>query len=203
MYKAIFITHQIVVTLFLLIYLIKTILLLANNKEGLAKFTKMFKVPEMIVSFLFLATGAYMISQLPEVNSFMIIKLVAVFASIPLAVIGFRKGNKALASLALLLIIGAYGLAEMSKKHGSKSTDAAGATAADGQAVYTASCVKCHGDNGKAGLMGAADLSISTLDKTAAAEIIKKGKSSMAGFEGQLSEEQINAVADYITTLRK
>ena len=200
MYKTIFLTHQVVVVLFLVIYLIKTTLLLTNSTESLAKFSKTFKVPEMIVSFLFLLTGGYMLTQLPEINSFMIIKLIAVFSSIPLAVIGFKKSNKALASIAMLLIIGAYGLAEMSKKHGTKSESGA-TTSVDGREIYAANCAKCHGDDGKLGAIGAADLSLSSLDKTAAAEVIRKGKSSMSGFEEQLSEGQIEAVVDYITTL--
>ena len=109
-------THLLVVILFLLIYLIKTTLLLMNKQETLMKFSKMVKVPEMIVSTLFLVTGIYMLTQVPEIKSLLIIKIAAVFLSIPLAVIGFKKQNKILAVASLLLIVGAYGLAEMSKK---------------------------------------------------------------------------------------
>ena len=87
-------THLLVVVLFILIYLIKTTLLLLNKQETLMKFSKMVKVPEMIVSILFLVTGIYMLTQVPEIKSLLIIKIVAVFLSIPLAVIGFKKQNK-------------------------------------------------------------------------------------------------------------
>ena len=176
-------------------------MLLANNKEGLAKFSKITKVPEMIVSFLFLSTGIYMLTQLPEINSFMLMKLIAVGVSIPLAVIGFKKSNKVLASLSLILLVAAYGLAEMSKKHDSKAENTA--TTTDGKELYANNCARCHGDDGKLGAVGAADLSVSGLDKTVVSEVIKKGKGTMIGFEGQLNENQIEAVAVYLETLRK
>ena len=71
-------THFVVVTIFFLIYLIKTILLVANKKEQLQNFTKKIKVLEMIVSFLFLGTGIYMMTQV-EITSLLIIKISMVF----------------------------------------------------------------------------------------------------------------------------
>ncbi|MBP9069466.1 MAG: SirB2 family protein, partial [Bacteroidia bacterium] len=65
MYKGFLHTHILVVTLFLLLYVIKTILLLSNRTDLLQKFSKMFKIPEMIISTLFLITGIYLATQLP------------------------------------------------------------------------------------------------------------------------------------------
>ncbi len=202
MYKAIFYTHLVSVNLFLLIYLVKTILLLTNKNENLAKFTKTVKVPEMIISTLFLLTGLYMFTQLPEKNTFLIIKLIAVFTSIPLAIVGFKKGNKVLAVTAFLLIVAAYGLAEMSKKQKATTTEQAQPTSLNGQEIYTANCAKCHGDDGKLGLMGSSDLSASTKTGTEKAEIIKNGKGAMTAFAGQLNDEQIKAVAEFTETLK-
>ena len=98
-------SHTLFVVLFTLIYLIKTILLLSDRDELLEKFKKKTKVVEMIVSFGFLATGIFLLTQLPEINKFMIIKLVLVFLSIPLAVIGFKKRNKVLATLSFFFIV--------------------------------------------------------------------------------------------------
>jgi cytochrome c553 len=197
MFKALFYTHLVSVNLFLLIYLVKTILLLANKKEGLASFTKMVKVPEMIISTLFLLTGIYLLTQVPEINSLLIIKIVIVFASIPLAVIGFKKGNKVLALLSFVMIVAAYGLAEMSKMKG------AAAPAADGQSIFSANCAKCHGEDGKLGLMGAPDLSASAMDLTAKMDVIRNGKGAMTPFGGMLTDEQIKAVAEYTERLKK
>lgn len=196
-------THLLTVILFLTIYLIKTVLLLMNKEEALAKFSKGFKVPEMIISFLFLGTGIYMMIQLPEIKSLLIIKIVAVLLSIPLAVIGFKKKNKMLAVASLILIIGAYGLAEMSKKQKSKSMEGISASNVNGQELYSASCAKCHGADGTLNLLGAKDLSVSTMDLNARIEIIKNGKNAMTPFFGMLNEEQIKAVAEYTETLKK
>ena len=196
-------THLLTVILFLLIYLIKTFLLLTNKNDGLAKFTKAIKVPEMIISTLFLVTGIYLLTQIPEIKSLLIIKIVAVFISIPLAVIGFKKKNKVLAVLSLLLIIAAYGMAEMSKKQKSKSMENISSSNVNGQELFNASCISCHGADGKLGLMDAPDLTASTMDLNSRISLIKNGKGAMTPFGSILTDVQIKAVAEYSQTLKK
>jgi mono/diheme cytochrome c family protein len=207
--KYILLTHQVSVILFLLIYLIKTGLLLGNKTDGLTKFKKITRVPEMIVSVLFLATGIFLLTKLPSVNMLMVIKLVAVFASIPIAIIGFKKGNKMLAVVSVLLIIGAYGLAEVSHKQSTTAAPSATPTLSaspemDGKALYTNYCTKCHGDDGKSGMMGATDLSTSKLDADGAKTVITKGRgNTMLPYEGTLTPEQIASLSTYIQSLKK
>lgn len=210
MYKAIFYTHLISVNLFLLIYLVKTIMLLANKKEGLAKFTKTVKVPEMIISTLFLASGIYLLMQ-SGTTTLLIIKISMVLLSIPIAIIGFKKLNKMMAVLSLLLIIGAYGLAEMNKKIIDKQTvDTSISNVNDvnydikkhGESVYTAYCQSCHGAGGTSGSSGA-DLTISKMNQDAKLERVKNGSNLMAGFKDVLNQQEINAVVAYIETLKK
>lgn len=203
--------HQVVVLLFLLIYLFKTIFLLSDKNEKLDSFTKKIKVPEMIISFLFLATGIYLIIQKGEVNTIMIFKLIAVFASIPLAVVGFKKKNKALATVSFLLIVMAYGFAEMSAKRAVKkeiempegdvlNTDAG--LKKFGQGIYLAQCASCHGVDGKKNLGGATDLSLSSIEEPAVKDVIKNGRNSMISFGGVLDEKEIESVTKYVMTLR-
>jgi hypothetical protein len=225
MFKAIYWTHVISVNLFLLIYLIKTTLLLLNKSAGLEKVKKITKVPEMIISVLFLVTGIYLITQIPEIKSLLIIKLVAVALSIPLAVVGFKKNNKGLALLAFLLIVAAYGLAEMSKKQKSSSStevsepkigpsadttkapegavDPNGFNVARAGKLFTDNCVACHGSDGKAGKAGAADLTKSTMDAMEAKGIVTDGKGSMPGVGDHLNSEEINAVVNYIQSFKQ
>ena len=199
--------HKISVIIFLLIYLVKTILLVANQNENLEKFKKLTKVLEMIVSAAFLITGVWMLVQIGSIKTLQIIKIILVLASIPVAVIAYKKSNKALAIISLLMIIMAYGLAEMSKKQKAIGTDENGLKSTDtavlGQSVYTAYCVKCHGEDGKKGFMGAYDLSITTMDKPNIVNIITNGKESMTPFKDVLNEQQIQAVAEYVQTLKK
>jgi mono/diheme cytochrome c family protein len=201
MYKGILHTHYLVVTLFLLIYAIKTILLLSNKNELLASFSKKVRIFEMIVSALFLVTGVYLATQLPfgsKYDYLFYVKLVMVFVSIPVAIIGFKKSNKILAALSLLLITGSFGLAEAyHKRKAIPKEDAAGTMMAkDGGSLYKANCVVCHGNDGKLGLSGAKDLSTSTLEVAEIKELILHGKGLMPA--AQVNEEQAAAIADYV-----
>jgi mono/diheme cytochrome c family protein len=201
MYKGFLHTHTLVVTLFLLIYVIKTILLLSNRTDLLAKFTKKVKVFEMIVSALFLITGIYLATQLPlngKYDYLFWIKIIMVLASIPLAIIGFKKGNKILAALSLLLITGSYGLAEVyGKRKGIAKTDTATGTAAnDGASLYTQNCALCHGQDGKLGASGASDISGTPLHVVGIKNVILNGKGNMAPV--QVSEQQAEMIADYV-----
>lgn len=200
--KALFLTHYISVVLFLVIYLVKTILLLTNNDVKLANMTRVTKVPEMIVSFLFLVTGVWMFVEIGAIKNMQIIKLVAVFLSIPLAVIGFKRKNKALAVISMLLIIAAFGLAEMSRKK-PYPTDNTPSAASNGMEIYKEQCQMCHGESGSAGISGATDLSKSALSRDEAIGVITNGRNGMQPYGAKLTTEQINAVADHIQTLKK
>lgn len=189
-------THYLMVVLFTLIYLIKTILLLSDKDELLEKFKKKTKIAEMIVSFGFLATGIFLMTQLPAINMFHIIKISLVFLSIPLAVIGFKNKNKVLASLSFFLIVASFSLAYKAKeaKAGEKSL------ALSGKEIFEEKCSLCHGNDGKLGMAGAKDLSVSMLDHAGIVEIITNGKNAMTAYKATLSTEQIEAVSSYIET---
>lgn len=200
MYKGFLHTHYLAVTLFLIIYVVKTILLLSDRKELLGKFTRKVKVFEMIVSALFLVTGIYLATQLPfngKYDYLFWIKLVMVFTSIPVAIVAFKKGNKILAALSLLLITGSYGIAEVyGKRKGIAKTDAAVATSTDGKELYEANCRLCHGDDGKLGASGSKDISVTTLDHAGITQVILEGKGMMNPV--RVSPEQADAIARYV-----
>ena len=189
-------THYLMVVIFTLIYLIKTILLLSDRDDLLEKFKKKTKIVEMVVSFGFLATGIYLMTQLPAINMFHIIKISLVFLSIPLAVVGFKNKNKVLASLSFFLIIASFSLAYKAKNYraGDKSI------AISGKEIFEEKCSLCHGNDGKLGMAGAKDLSVSMLDHAGIVEIITNGKNGMISYKSTLSVEQIEAVSSYIET---
>jgi mono/diheme cytochrome c family protein len=205
MYTGMLHTHKLVVTLFLLIYLIKTVLLLLNKRESLVKFIAKTKMIEMIVSVLFLATGIFLASKSGNVGTWLWVKIGAIAVSIPLAVMGFKNQNKGLAIISFLLIVYSYGISETKSPTFKKQKAeilAGGDTMVLGQDVYTNLCQNCHGADGKLMLSGAKDLSISMLTKEEQILIITKGKNAMAAYESQLSEQQIEAVVTYIETLK-
>jgi mono/diheme cytochrome c family protein len=208
-YHQIVILHRIVVSLFLLHYVVKGYFLIADKKETLAGYTAKTKIAEMILSFLFLGTGIYLLARGPSVSILMWIKLALVFASIPLAVIGFKKGNKALAMLSIAFLLGAYGLAEVNKKQYAKMDKApvdTSTVAADplavGRTIYMAKCTACHGENGDAGLGGAKNLRITQLTDDQLKDIIKHGKGGMSAYP-DLTDDQLNGVVTFIKALKQ
>ncbi len=197
MFAAIKNIHVISVIAFLLLYFIKTILLISGKEDALTKITKSTRIPEMIVSFVFLATGIYLLIEIPQIKPLLIVKIGLVFMSIPIAIIGFKKRNKILGALALVMITASYGLAEMAGKNKAVVSTENAAGLANGADLYSSNCALCHGDNGKAGIMGAADLSMTKASTDSIKNTVLNGKGTMAKIEG-LTPDQAAAIADYV-----
>jgi mono/diheme cytochrome c family protein len=143
---------------------------------------------------------------------YMWIKVAAVFASIPLAVVGFKRSNKALAALSFVLLLASYALAEMSRNAPAQELAAGIVTDATqsgydiqlhGKAVYDANCTACHGEDGALGAVGAKNLATSQLTTEEAIQIIINGKNAMPKYKKTLSEQDIKAVATYIQSFKK
>jgi mono/diheme cytochrome c family protein len=163
----------------------------------------------MILAVLFLGTGIYLIFEGPALSVLMYVKLGLVFASIPLAIIGFKKAKKPLAIIAILFLLAAYGLAEMSKakyakadKAPIKTDQANGDPLGVGQVVYIAKCTACHGAKGDAGLAGAKNLRITILTADQQKDIIKHGNNAGMSAFPELTDEQLNGLVAYIKTLK-
>lgn len=208
-YYKIVLIHRIVVSLFLLHYVWKGFLLLSDKKDTLAAYTAKTRIAEMILAVLFLATGIYLIFEGPALSVLMYVKIGLVFASIPLAIIGFKRGKKPLAIIAILFLVASYGLAEMNKAKFAKAdkapvdTSKATSPVETGKVVYVAKCTACHGDKGDAGLGGAKNLRITTLTDDQQKEIIKQGKTGtgMSAFP-DLTDDQLTGLVAYIKTLK-
>lgn len=101
--------------------------------------------------------------------------------------------NKIILSLFLIALIIACG---------GKQTNETNAKA-DGEAIYKKYCTVCHGTDGKLGLNGSKDITVSKLTEAERIEQITNGKNTMTPFKGILSTEEIKAVAAYTMTLTK
>ena len=73
----------------------------------------------------------------------------------------------------------------------------------DGSRIYKTYCVTCHGLYGDMGSVGAFDLTKTELTVEEKIEVITRGRNTMAPFEGQLSPDQIVAVAEFTETLKR
>lgn len=210
MFKGILHLHITAVVVFLFIYLVKTILLLVNANDGLKNFSQKTKIAEMVVSTIFLLTGIYLWMNSGNTGTWLYVKVIAVLIAIPLAVIGFKRQNKLLAALSFILIVYAYGVAETKSPIFKKqATEAAGEVMKPanplelGKAAYDNYCANCHGTDGKLGLSGAKDLSISTLDSNSVKTIVANGKGQMMPFKGTLNAAEVDAVSKFVVTFRK
>lgn len=201
MYTGMLHTHTLVVSLFLLIYLIKTGLLVMGKTEKLIAFTKKIKIPEMVVSALFFITGIYLAVNTGNAATWLWVKLAAVLIAIPLAVIGFKKLNRNLALLSLMLLIYAYGVSE-TKSAFFKKEEVASIASVNGKEIFETQCISCHGTDGKLKLSGAKDLSLSQITMDERIAIINSGIRTMPAYNSVLSADQIAAVATYTETLK-
>lgn len=76
------------------------------------------------------------------------------------------------------------------------------ATAPDGRTIFRKHCVTCHGIDGKLGLNGAKDLTVTTMKDEEKQLQIKVGKGAMNPFKDILSEAEIEAVVQFTNTLK-
>jgi mono/diheme cytochrome c family protein len=196
------------VMLFVVIYLVKTVLLFANQSL-LDRFTRITKVPEMIVSTVFLISGIWLFVMVGGVKNLQIIKLVMVFAAIPLAVMGFKRKKKSVALLSFLLIIAAYGLAEMAKKkpyieRSVVITMDDGSDLTHGKRIYFANCVFCHGENGDKMYRGANNLKDCQLSTDMIGQLVREGVKARMPMPSyaHLSDKDVAAVALYVANLK-
>jgi cytochrome c6 len=71
-----------------------------------------------------------------------------------------------------------------------------------GADIYKKYCLLCHGVDGKLGVNGAKDITVSQLTEAERIVLIAEGKNTMTPFKGVLTSEQIKAVAAYTLTLK-
>jgi mono/diheme cytochrome c family protein len=213
MYTGLFHTHKLTITIFIILYLIKTILLITGKKEALEKFSKRFLPFEIVVSFLFLLSGIWLLFETSEIRTLFVVKIIIVVLAVPMAFIGFRKQNMVMGVLSFFLIVGAYGVAEINKSTMVKRmelpkgivddvSEADYDILAHGKALYDTQCIVCHGEDGTLQMSGAKDITVSKLSQDEVVQRITGGKMTMPAYGDHFSVDEINAIAEYTMTLR-
>lgn len=204
--------HVTITALFILLYLAKVYLLLANKPEALDKLRSKTKIADMVLGSLILITGGYLMFIAPTIETYLIVKIVLVLASIPVGIIAMKKSNKPMAIAALLIYVYVFAVAKTDSLSLKKEAFVTPVVALDsaltepvseGKIIFEAKCVLCHGNDGKLMLNGAKDLSVSKLSAAEITENIKQGKGLMPGFKDELNEDQLKALTTYVEGLRK
>ena len=213
MYTGLLHTHRLTVILFLLLSVINMVLLLANKEETLQKFTRKLRIPSRAIEGLFFLTGVVMLFFTAKITSLLLIKFALVVAAIPLAIIGLKKRNKLFSILSVLLIVGAYGLAEMNKvgvNHEALAStvitnvsDPNYDQVSHGKALFERNCMVCHGENGNLKLSGAKDLTISELSEEEMKNLVNNGKNAMPAYKKIYTSEEIDAVIAYVRKFKE
>jgi len=72
-----------------------------------------------------------------------------------------------------------------------------------GKEIFQNNCVVCHGDDGKKGLAGASDLTISKLRLVDITDVATNGRQTMVGFKAVLSAEELKTVSTYVKSLQE
>ena len=73
----------------------------------------------------------------------------------------------------------------------------------NGRSLFQENCVRCHGEDGTKGLLGARNLRKSRITDSAIIYRISNGKRFMPAFKKRLNSEDILQLAAYIKTLRQ
>lgn len=71
-----------------------------------------------------------------------------------------------------------------------------------GPKIYKQYCLVCHGPDGKLGLNGAKDLTVSKYSEAERIVQVTEGKGAMTPFKNVLTPEEIKAVVAYTLTLK-
>ena len=69
--------------------------------------------------------------------------------------------------------------------------------------LFEQKCIACHGNDGTAGIAGAANLQTISIPDEQIVQSISNGKGNMPAFKDILSQDDINAVKDYVKGLHK
>lgn len=72
----------------------------------------------------------------------------------------------------------------------------------DGAKLFQMQCTLCHGRDGKLGLSGAKDLTVSALTREQMILLVTDGKGMMMPYKNVMRPEEIEAVVDHVRSLR-
>lgn len=213
-------THVLIVSLYLLQLIVKVALLSSGKHDQLDNFSKKVRFPSILLSVLLLATGIYLMVRTPTgTEPFVLVKLIFVFASIPVGIIAMKRKKPVLGILSVVFLGAAMSLAlvkpaflrtnsskevVVDKADPDSGEDAAAfaATLESGREVFSLHCMRCHGADGNAGFQGAKPLSQSVLEEEQIQTIVRNGKGLMPP-NGVLSDDEMKSLTAYVKYLRK
>jgi cytochrome c6 len=98
--------------------------------------------------------------------------------------------------IAFALLVTIFFIGSCSKKSVPSKT-----TAVDGSQLFSNNCARCHGATGTEGR--APNLAQTKLAKPELTNVITHGRNHMPAFEDKLTAKEIDAVTDFVASLKK
>jgi mono/diheme cytochrome c family protein len=222
LYSALLHTHELLVTLYVLLFTIKLVLMLLNNDMALVNFRKRTKViGEMILPTLFLISGAYLATVAHSWgDTWFLLKFALIIVTVLTGIFTFKNNSKILGIFTFLIfiyiILLSYRKNPELKKPDNKPANTTETVVTDPNApsynmvkhglyLYGKNgCASCHGNKGDLGDRGAANLVASTLDDNATETVIRDGRGPvMAAYGTKISMADIHVLGQYVKSLRK
>ena len=204
------------IAVLLLLYLLVRLLISvfgARDRDYLERTRRRFKKPDWFFAIVLAISGLYPLISIGQFELYHLIKLIILILFIWLSRYATKVNFAGSTFLVVALIILA-GISSFTdsptfpKKAGtfqkSHPEIASLSNSEKGPFIFNTLCAQCHGNDGKLGRFGAADLSISKLTIDKKIETISKGSplTVMRSFSKELSTEEIELVAGYIETLK-
>ena len=115
---------------------------------------------------------------------------------------GWRRTRLVLITSSILFIVGSCGGTKTREQYPVRATDNGPVDFALVKKLYDVKCALCHGYDGAQQFAGAKDLTQSVLPKNEVVLRIAEGKGSMPPHRDVLSEDQMDALADFVMNLR-
>ncbi len=202
-------SHHLVVVIYTLFVLLNFIVVLAKRRNALLAIKAKTRIIRVIFEVLLLGTGIFLMVKSPAgLSDYIIVKWVALILGIVFFIIGTKKMNAVLMFLSTLMFVYTYFLGstrDIILKPEEMRVHEAYLAAPDeqtkGKDIYTIACLRCHGEDGKAGFRKAKNLAISELNNDAIAGYIKMGRGIMPSYS-YMKEEEIQVLVQYVNSLK-
>lgn len=202
-------THHLIVVIYTLFVLFNFIIVLSKRRNALLTIKARTRTLRVVFEISLLGTGLYLMIKSPEgFSSYIFAKWIAIILGIVFFIIGTKKMNVFVMFLSVLLFIYTYFLGKTRNlllKPEEMRIHEAYLSGPDelskGKAIYDIACLRCHGEDGKAGYRKAKNLVNSQLSDDAIAGYIKMGRGIMPSYS-YMKEEEIQVLVKYINQIR-
>ena len=212
-YNAFLQIHVLLVSLYVIFFLIKFVLLLSANEYSLINFRRRTKLLEMLLPVLFLVTGIILALKSGNTKeTWFIVKLVALMLAIVLGILTFKNNSVLLGIATIGVFVYIYILSytkspDLNSKNrmNYQHRPAGKSNISTGANIYIENgCQNCHAENGAGVLSEATNLQKSRISNEEIKTVIQTGHANIPDYHlANLPETALDSLVEYVKSLRK